>query len=90
MNLIDKIVSSISPAAGGQRAKLRAVEKNITSATRAYEGATKSRRGDGWTSMSTSENANSDIQKSLRTLRDRSIDGYKNNASVFKAIRLNY
>jgi lambda family phage portal protein len=87
MNLIDQIVSSISPAAGVERARLRAIEKNITSATRAYEGATKSRRGDGWNVVSTSENANSDIQKSLRTLRDRSINGYKNNASVFKAIR---
>ena len=87
MNLLDKIVSAVSPSAGAERAKFRAIEKTINSGIRSYEGATKSRRGDGWTSYSTSENANSDIQKSLKTLRDRSVDGYKNNASIFKAIR---
>lgn len=87
MNLLDKIVSSVSPKAGAERAKFRAIEHTINSGIRAYEGATKSRRGDGWTSYSTSENANSDIQKSLKVLRERSIDGYKNNASIFKAIR---
>lgn len=87
MNLIDKIVSAISPSAGAERAKFRAIEKTINSGIRAYEGATMGRRGDGWTAYNTSENANSDIQRSLKTLRDRSVDGYKNNASIFKAIR---
>jgi lambda family phage portal protein len=87
MNLLDRIVSAASPKAGAERAKFRAIEKTINSGIRAYEGATKSRRGDGWTAYNTSENANSDIQKSLKTLRDRSVDGYKNNASIFKAIR---
>lgn len=87
MNLLDRIVSAASPKAGAERAKFRAIEKTINSGIRAYEGATKSRRGDGWSNYNTTENANSDIQKSLKTLRDRSVDGYKNNASIFKAIR---
>lgn len=87
MNLLDILISAVSPSAGAERAKYRAIEKTINSGIRAYEGATKSRRGDGWTSYNTSENANSDIQKSLKTLRDRSVDGYKNSGSVFKAIR---
>jgi len=87
MNLLDKTISAFSPELGAKRAKFRAVEKTIQNSIRAYEGATKSRRGDGWTAYNTSENANSDIQKSLKTLRDRSVDGYKNNASIFKAIR---
>lgn len=87
MNLLDKVISAVSPELGAQRAKFRAIEKTINAGIRSYEGATKSRRGDGWTSFNTSENANSDIQKSLKTLRDRSVDGYKNNGSVFKAIR---
>tara|TARA_R110000782_G_scaffold134431_1_gene226805 strand:- start:917 stop:2410 length:1494 start_codon:yes stop_codon:yes gene_type:complete len=87
MNLLDKLVSAVSPSAGAERAKFRAIEKTINSSIRSYEGATKSRRGDGWTAYNGSENANSDIQKQLKILRERSIDGYKNNASVFKAIR---
>jgi len=87
MNIVDKTISIISPKAGAERAKFRAIEKTINSGIRGYEAATKSRRGDGWMPYNTSENANSDIQKSLKTLRDRSVHGYKNNASIFKAIR---
>lgn len=87
MNIVDKAISLISPKIGAERAKFRAIEKTIDSSIRSYEGATKGRRGDGWMPYNTSENANSDIQKQLKTLRDRSVHGYKNNASVFKAIR---
>lgn len=87
MNIIDKTISIFNPKAGAERAKFRAIEKTINSGIRGYEAATKGRRGDGWMPYNTSENANSDIQKSLKILRDRSIHGYKNNASIFKAIR---
>jgi len=87
MNIIDKTISIFNPKLGAERAKFRAIEKTINAGIRSYEGATKGRRGDGWTSYNTSENANNDIQKSLKTLRDRSVHGYKNNASIFKAIR---
>lgn len=85
-NPIDKLVSFISPKLGVERAKFRAQEKVIKKAKRSYDGATKARRGDGWGSHG-SKNQNTDIQRSLTDLRDRSIDGYKNNTNVFKAIR---
>jgi lambda family phage portal protein len=87
MNIIDKAISLISPKFGAERAKYRAVEKTINNSVRSYDGATRGRRGDGWSGVGTSENANSDIQRSIKILRERSIHGYKNNASVFKAIR---
>lgn len=86
MNRLDKIISFISPKAGFERAKFRAKEGIVKSAKRGYDGATKTRRGDGWTSGN-SQNQNQDIQRSLTDLRNRSIDGYKNNPNVFKAIR---
>lgn len=85
-NFLDKAISFVSPELGLKRTKLRAQEEIIKKATRSYDGATKSRRGDGWTSGG-SQNQNQDIQRSITYLRDRSIDGYKNNPSVFKAIR---
>jgi len=87
MNAVDKIISIFDPKKGAERAKYRAIEKTINSSVRAYDGATKSRRGDGWAPYNTTENANNDIQKSLKILRERSIHGYKNDPSVFKAIR---
>jgi len=86
MNLLDKAVSFISPKTGLDRAKFRAQLKVLNSAKRSYDGATRGRRGDGW-SGSGSNNQNQDIQKSLSALRERSIDGYKNNSTIFKAIR---
>jgi len=86
MNFLDKTISLFSPKLAVERAKYRAIENVINEGKRSYAGATKSRRGDGWPSAG-SINQNTDIQKSLTTLRERSIDGYKNNPSAFKAIR---
>lgn len=86
MNLVDKTISLFSPKLGAERAKHRAVEKILNTGKRSYDGATKSRRGDGWTKGGTL-NQNTDIQKSLTILRERSIDAYKNNPNVFRAIR---
>jgi len=86
MNILDVAISYISPKAGLQRAKLRAQEAVIRSAKRSYEGATKGRRGDGWTSNG-ANNQNLDIMRALPALRERSIDAYKNNPTVFKIIR---
>lgn len=86
INILDKAISFVSPKYGLERAKLRAQENVIKSAKRAYDGATKGRRGDGWTSGG-ANNQNLDIMRSLHLLRERSIDAYKNNPSVFKAIR---
>lgn len=79
MNIIDRVVSFIDPIKGFERVKMRAK-------MRAFDGATKSRRGDGWATNSP-QYQNNDIQRSLTDLRARSVDGYKNNSTVFKAIR---
>lgn len=87
MNFIDKTISFFNPKAGLERAKLRRQEEIISSGQRAYDAATQGRRGDGWTSWSQSNNANHDIQKALKILRERSIHSYKNNSSAFSAHR---
>src|SRR5688572_32197958 len=85
-NILDRAISFLNPKAGLERAKLRAQESIVKSAKRSYDGATKGRRGEGWTPGG-SNNQNMDIMRSLHLLRERSIDAYKNNPSVFKAIR---
>lgn len=86
VNIIDNTISYFSPKAGLERAKNRAQLKVIKNATRGFDAATRTRRGDGWPGLP-GNNQNQDIQRSLTALRERSIDGYKNNSSVFRAIR---
>lgn len=85
-NIVDAAISIFSPKLGLERAKLRAQEAVVKSAKRSYDAAARGRRGDGWTSTG-ANNQNLDISRSLSTLRERSIDGYKNNSNVFRAIR---
>lgn len=85
-NPLDKVISFVSPELGLKRAKLRAQEAVVTGAKRSYDGATKGRRGDGWNPVG-NQNQNADIMRALPALREGSIDAYKNNPSVFKAIR---
>jgi lambda family phage portal protein len=87
MNILDKTISFFNPKLGLERAKIRREEQIISSGKRAYDAATEGRRGDGWTSWSQSNNANHDIQKALKILRERSIHSYKNNSSAFSAHR---
>jgi len=87
-NLLEKAISIISPGLAVERAKHRAQEAIILRGQRAYDAATKGRRGDGWTSSDmNARNQNNDILKALTILRERSIGGYKNNSSVFSAHR---
>jgi len=86
MNTLDQVISFFSPKTGLERAKVRAQEKLIRESKRSYDGATRGRRADGWTSAG-SNNQNIDIQRSLTALRERMIDGYKNNSTIFRAIR---
>lgn len=79
LNFVDKTIAFFSPEAGLKRAQMRA-------RLRKYEGATGGRRGDGWNG-SGPNNQNTDIARALPKLRERSIDGYKNNSNVFRAIR---
>lgn len=82
VNIIDKIVAYVDPKAGLERAQTRAKLNK----TRGYDSSTKGRRGDGWTSGGNGSQ-NQDIQRSAKVIRERSIDGYKNNSNVFRAIR---
>lgn len=86
MNLLDNLIAYVSPKAGVERARYRSVQKATKERQRAYDAATKGRRGDGWNARN-SGNINSDIQKDGKTLRDRSIHGYKNDSSSFSAHR---
>lgn len=81
-NFLDRIISALNPEAGIRRELSRQKLERM----RKYDGATKGRRGDGWNG-SASHNQNIDISRSITALRDRSVDGYKNNSNVFKAIR---
>jgi len=78
MNIIDKVVLFVAPETGLKR--LQAREK-----ARGFDAATQSRRGDGWAKDGTSHQ-NNDIQRSVKYLRERSIDAYKNNSNAFSAI----
>lgn len=82
-NIIDFIVGYINPKAGIERERAR----NTYNKTRGYDAATKGRRGDGW-APGGSGSQNTDIQRSVKTLRERSINDYKNNSNTFKAVRV--
>lgn len=87
-NILDQVISFVSPGLALERAKHRAQEAVIIQGKRAYEAATKGRRGDGWSSFDgNARTQNHDILKALTVLRERSIHGYKNNSSVFSAHR---
>lgn len=82
VNFLDRFVAFVSPKAGLDRVRSRMQYNRM----RGYEAGTQGRRGDGWTSDK-NKNQNTDIQRSATVLRERSIDGYKNNSNVFRAIR---
>lgn len=72
MNLLDKLISTLSPEAGVRRLRARAalsVAEKMTG-QRAYEGAKTGRRTGGWITGTTS--ADSEIAVSAIKLRDRS------------------
>ena len=84
-NWIDTTLSFLSPTLGARRARARHLEKIYKDAgARSYEGATTSRRTDGWRSPSTS--ANAENQNAIRSLRDRSRDLVRNNPYATRAI----
>ena len=87
-NILDRAISLVSPKLAVERARHRVQEAAILRGQRAYDAATKGRRGDGWSSSDmNARNQNHDILKALTILRERSINGYKNNSSVFSAHR---
>ncbi len=82
-NLIDKIVTWVSPVAGAKRLKARFA---ISGALRAYEGAAMGRRTDGWRTASTS--ANAEIGVASDRLRQRARDLVRNNTYAAKGIQV--
>lgn len=74
MNIIDKVVSYFDPVAGIRRSRARAALGPVKSS---YEGAKTGRRTAGWTTGSTS--ANAEIGAAIISLRDRSRDLIRNN-----------
>lgn len=73
MNWIDKTVAYFDPAAGLKRMQ----QRKAIDVVRSYEGASNSRRMKDMKARST--DANVEIQRDLRVLRDRSREMYRNN-----------
>lgn len=84
-NIIDRIVNFISPRAGAERMKHRMIQEMAGDLSRAYEGAAKGRRTDGWITHSTS--ANAEIHVALSRLRNRHRDLVRNNPYANNAVR---
>lgn len=80
MNALDRVIAAVAPRAALKRAQAR-MALNIV---RAYEGASKGRRTDGWRTRSTS--ANSEIRKALPLLRDRARDLVRNNPYAARGV----
>lgn len=78
-NLLDRMISFVSPAAGLSRVRSRAAIEMV----RGYDGAKTGRRTDGWTAGGTS--ANAEIAPALSLLRARSRDLTRNNPYAAKA-----
>lgn len=79
-NILDSLISYVSPTAGLKRARSR----QALSMVRSYEGAKTGRRTSGWSTGGTS--ANAEIAPALTLLRNRSRDLVRNNPYAAKAI----
>lgn len=80
-NALDSLIGWLSPAAGLRRMRARAALGVIEK--RSYEGANTGRRTGGWTTGSTS--ANAEIGPALTTLRNRSRSLMRDNPYAAKA-----
>lgn len=83
--MLEKIIGLLSPAKAAERARNRLL-LDIYEGRRTFEAATKGRRGTNWNAYGESD-ANTDIARSLVTLRERSRALYKNNPYARKAVR---
>jgi lambda family phage portal protein len=80
-NILDKIVSYVSPEKGLKRSKARILDEHL----RKYEGASKSSRTSGW--VANGNDSNSEIIPYVAILRNRSRDLVRNNPYGEKGIR---
>lgn len=81
MNLLDRLVASISPEAGYRRAIARAATAELVG--NRYQAAQPDRSLDGW--MTTGASADAEIGQAIQTLRNRSRDLGRNNPFVSRA-----
>jgi len=81
MNILDRIISFLSPEAGARRARARAVEGII--GERKYDGASKGRRNPR---ANPSTSANTEISAAARDLRNNHRDMVRNNPYAKKAV----
>jgi len=79
-SLLDKTIEFVSPKWALKRARYRAAIE----AVRAYEGAARGRRTEGWRTQSTS--ANAETRSGLTLLRDRARDLVRNNSHATRAV----
>ncbi len=82
MNLLDRAIGLVAPAAALRRAQARA---GLAMLARAYEGARIGRRTEGWVVAGTS--ANAEIGTAIARLRDRTRDLVRNNPYAAKAVQ---
>lgn len=81
LNFVDKFISFFSARAGLERTRARLVANEL----RAYEAASRGRRAAGWKSSGAS--ANSEIQGSIRVLRNRSRQLVRDNAYAARGLQ---
>jgi lambda family phage portal protein len=89
LNTVDRLLGYFSPKSESERLKARILNDRLRRIylkhNLAYEGASKTRRTEGWNAMSTS--VNDEISGALATLRDRSRDLVRNNPYAKRALR---
>lgn len=83
MNIIDKTIAFLSPKTALERARSRYLLDVV--GKRSYDAASHSRRTDGW--KSTGASAQNELNKAIKTLRDRSRELCRNNPYAIKAVR---
>lgn len=82
-NLLDWLVSTVSPARAERRELARLRQSGIARARMVYEGATAGRRSQGWRTVAT--DANTEIQGAGSRLRDVARDMVRNNPYAARA-----
>lgn len=83
LSILDKAIAAVSPVAGARRYAARVSMENLA---RAYEGGSKGRLTNGWTT--TAASADAIIGSDLPALRERSRDLVRNNAFAAKAVQV--
>lgn len=81
MNILDKAIAWVNPAAGVKRA----AQRTALEAIRGYEAASRSRRTENW--KATGADVNSELTAQLSTLRNRSREQVRNNVYARRTVQ---